>query len=446
MSEGKTGKHALVFIFITIFIDITGLGIIIPVAPKLIAELAHVGLSDAARYGGWLFFVYAGMQFLFAPVIGNLSDRFGRRPVLILSLVAIAIDYAITGLAPTIVWLFVARVLSGMAGASYTTAGAYIADVTPPEKRAANFGLIGAAFGLGFIVGPAIGGILGEYGTRLIGYDGAHLSSYAAAGLAFAKWILGAHGVRLPFFVSAALAFSNALYGFLVLAESLPKESRRKFEIWRANPLGALVALRRFPFVLPLCGVIVLMRIAHDSNPATWTYYTMLKFHWTTAQVGYSLMAVGAITALVYGGLTRVAIPLLGEVRAVYLGLAAAATAFAGYAFATEGWMLYAWMVVGSLAGLAAPALSAIMSKEVGPTEQGELQGAIASVGSLTSVGAPLAMSYLFAFFTSRAAPFYFPGAAFLAASLCVVLAAAVFAWVRPETTAAAAKSSQVAE
>ena len=431
MSEGKHGKHALVFIFITIFIDVTGLGIIIPVAPKLIAGLAHVGLSDAARYGGWLFFVYAGMQFLFAPVIGNLSDRFGRRPVLIVSLVAIGIDYLITGFAPTIAWLFVARFLSGMAGASYTTASAYIADVSPPEKRAANFGLVGAAFGLGFIVGPAIGGIIGQY------------------------------GVRLPFFVSAALAFANAAYGFLILAESLPEERRRKFEIWRANPLGALMALRRFPYVLGLCGVIVLMRVAHDASPATWTYYTMLKFHWTTADVGYSLMAVGAVTAISYGGLTRLIIPRIGEVRAVYVGLAGGALAFAGFAFATAGWMMYAWMLLFALASLAMPALTAIMSKEVGPSEQGELQGAIASVGSLTAVGAPLLMSYLFAFSTSSGPPLfhfpvngtmfvfnrpYFPGAAFAAASLCLVAAAAAFACVKPEPAAVAANSSQAAE
>jgi DHA1 family tetracycline resistance protein-like MFS transporter len=413
MIDGNAGKHALVFIFITIFIDVTGLGIIIPVAPKLIAGLAHVGLSEAARYGGWLFFVYAGMQFLFAPVIGNLSDRFGRRPVLILALVAIGIDYLITGLAPTIAWLFVARFLSGMAGASYTTAGAYIADVTPPEKRAANFGLIGAAFGLGFIVGPAIGGILGQY------------------------------GVRLPFFVSAALAFANAAYGYLILAESLPRERRRKFEIWRANPLGALAALRRFPYVLGLCGVTVLMRLAHDSSPATWTYYTMLKFHWTTADVGYSLMAVGAVTAISYGGLTRLVIPRIGEVRAVYAGLAGGALAFAGFAFASAGWMMYGWMLLFALASLAMPALTAIMSKEVGPSEQGELQGAIAGVGSLTSVGAPLAMSYLFAFFTGGGAPFHFPGAAFLAASLCLVAAAVAFACVKPESVV---KSSRAAE
>ena len=416
MSEGMAGKHALVFIFITIFIDVIGLGIIIPVMPKLFSQLAHVGLSEAARYGGWLFFVYAAVQFLFAPAIGNLSDRFGRRPVLIVSLLAIGVDYAIMGWAPTIGWLFLGRFLSGMAGASYTTASAYIADVSPPEKRAANFGLIGAAFGLGFIVGPAIGGILGQY------------------------------GVRLPFFVAAVLGFANAAYGALVLGESLPKERRRKFEVWRANPLGALMALRRFPYVLGLCGVLVLMRIAHDSSPAVWTYYTMLKFHWTTAEVGYSLMAIGATAALVFGGLTRIVIPRIGEARAVYVGLAFGIIAFAGYAFATAGWQLYVWMLVGSLAGLTMPALTAIMSKEVGPSEQGELQGAIASVGSLTSVGAPLAMAYLFSFFTGSSAPFYFPGAAYLVASLCFAAAALAFALVKPKATAVAAKSSHAAE
>ena len=410
MDRQHVSKYALVFIFTTILIDITGLGIIIPVAPKLIAQLAHVDLSQAARYGGWLFFVYAGMQFLFAPVIGNLSDRFGRRPVLIYALVSIGIDYAITGLAPTIGWLFLGRILSGMAGASYTTASAYIADVTPPEKRAANFGLVGAAFGLGFIIGPGIGGFLGEYGVRLF----------------------GEFGVRLPFFVSAGLAFLNALFGFFVLAESLPKENRRKFELWRANPLGSLMALRRFPYVLGLCVVIVFLRFAHDASPATWTYYTMLKFHWSMWQVSESLMAVGAITAIVYGGLTRIVIPRIGEVRAVYVGFAAGVIACMGYAFATQGWMLYAWMLLGSLMGLAMPALNAIMSKGVAPSEQGELQGAIASIGSLTSIFAPLAMSYLFAYFTSGKAPIYFPGASFFAASLCIALAAGAFALVKP--------------
>ena len=416
MTAARTSRKALLFIFVTVFIDVVGLGIVIPVWPKLISELANVGLSEAARYGGWLFFVYAGMQFLCAPVIGNLSDRFGRRPVLIYALVSVGIDYLIMGLAPTIGWLFVGRVLSGMSGASYTTATAYIADVSPPEKRAANFGLVGAAFGLGFIIGPGLGGILSLY------------------------------DVRLPFFLSAGLALANALFGFFVLKESWPKERRRKFEWWRANPLGSLMALRRFPFVFGLCGVLVFMRFAHDANPATWTYFTMLRFHWNPAEVSYSLMAIGAVTAVAYGGLTRLIIPRIGEVCAVYVGLASGAIGFAGFAFSTAGWQMYAWMSMFALMALAMPALNAIMSKEVDASEQGELQGAIASIGSLTSIFAPLVMSYLFAYFTSTRTPVYFPGASFLAAGACLALAALAFSMVKPHAINAPAGPDDAAE
>jgi DHA1 family tetracycline resistance protein-like MFS transporter len=384
------------------FVDSMGLGIVIPVMPTIIMALRGGTVGEAAPYGAWLFDVFAIMQFLFAPLLGNLSDRFGRRPVLITSLVALGIDYLITGLAPTILWLFVGRCLSGIAGATYSTANAYIADVSPPEKRAANFGLTGAAFGLGFIAGPAIGGILGEYGART------------------------------PFFAAAGLAFANALFGFFVMRESLARENRRAFEIWRANPFGAVAALRRFPMVFGLMGVFVLIRIAHDANPSVWTYYTMLKFHWTTRQVGLSLMAVGFLTSIVYGLLTRVIIPWIGERRAVYAGLISGATGFAGYALATQGWMMFGWMVLWSFIGLAVPALTAIMSRQVGPDEQGELQGALSCLGSLTSIAALPTMSYLFAWFTGPEAPVYFPGAAFLAASLCVLLAAAAFRRMQP--------------
>ncbi|MGB8602754.1 MAG: MFS transporter, partial [Rhizomicrobium sp.] len=237
-----TGRKALIFVFMTIFIDVVGIGITIPVAPRLIAELAHIGLSDAARFGGWLMFVYAGMQFVFAPIVGNLSDRFGRRPLLILSLLMMGVDFLVVAMAPNIFWLFLGRTLSGMAGASFTIANAYIADITPPEKRAGNFGLMGAAFGIGFTVGPALGGLLGDV------------------------WI------RLPFYVSAGLSLCNALYGFFVLKESLPTEKRRAFSWKRANPLGAVLMLKQFPFVLGLALVLVLMRFAHDANPSVWTY------------------------------------------------------------------------------------------------------------------------------------------------------------------------------
>ncbi len=406
MGGQQAGKHALAFIFITILIDAMGLGIILPVLPKLIATLVHGGMGDAARYGAWLSFSYAGMLFLFSPLLGNLSDRFGRRPILILSLIGIGVDYTIMGFAPTIGWLFVGRILSGFGGASYTTAAAYIADVTPPEKRAQNFGLIGAAFGIGFVVGPALGGIIGEY------------------------------GVRLPFFAAAMFAFANALYGLLVLQESHAREHRRAFELWRANPLGALMVLKRFPLILPLCIVLVLMRIAHDANPVVFSYYTMEKFGWGPKQVGYSLVAVGVVVAIGYSTLPRL-VPWLGERRAVYIGLMGGALSFAGYAFSTKGWMIFVFMLPFALVCLAMPAVNAIMSREVGPKEQGELQGALTSLGGLTSVGSPLLLGNLFAYFSSRHAPVYFPGAAFLASALCLVLAAVLFAVIRPVARAA---------
>ena len=273
-------------------IDTIGLGIIIPVSPGLIAELTHQTLSGAARWGGWLFFSYALMQFLCAPLIGNLSDRFGRRPVLILSLGMLGVDYLITGLAPTITLLFVGRVLSGIAGAAYPTANAYIADISPPEKRAANFGLVGAAFGVGFVLGPALGGFVGEH-----------------------------FGLRAPFFVAAGFSFANALFGLLVLHESLPAERRRRFELWRANPLGSLKALAHFPQLAALLAVLVLVQLAHDSLPSTWTYYTMLKFGWGPGDVAWSLVAVGALTAFSFAVLPRLVVPRIGERGAVYMGL-----------------------------------------------------------------------------------------------------------------------------
>lgn len=398
----RTGRHALTFIFITILIDVIGIGIIIPVAPGLIAELAHTSLSNAARFGGWLMFVYAGMQFLFAPLIGNLSDRFGRRPLLIYSLISMGIDYLIVALAPSIFWMFVGRTLSGISGASFTTANAYIADITPPEKRAANFGMLGAAFGVGFIIGPALGGVLGDI------------------------W------VRLPFYVSAGLAFCNALYGYLVLKESHPPEKRRRFVWQRANPLGAVLMLKRFPLVLGLTGILILMRFAHDASPSVWTYYTMLKFHWTMKDVGLSLMVMGLVTAAAYGGLTRVLIPRLGEVRAIYLGLIATAVGFVGFAFASDSWMLFAFMPLFAFTSLVMPSLNAMMTHAVGPAHQGELQGALTSMGSLTSVLAPLFMTNLFAYFTGTHAPVYFPGASFLAAGFVSLAATILFVFVGP--------------
>ncbi len=413
MSQPTTSRFALAFIFMTMLVDTIGLGIVIPVTPKLIAELigqnayAQHAMSNAAWYGGWLMTVFAGMQFLFSPLMGNLSDRFGRRPVLIVSLVALAIDYTITGAAPTIAWLFIGRALSGIAGATYSTANAYIADVSPPERRAANFGLTGAAFSVGFVIGPVIGGFLGEYSARL------------------------------PFFVAAGIALANALFGLVVLKETLTPERRRKFELWRANPLGALAALRRYPTLIGLVGVVILMRLAHDANPSIFTYYTMLKFHWSPRDVALALGAFGVLMAGVYGFLPRLVVPRIGETMAVVLGLSFEAIGFTGYALSTSGAIMFAWMAVWTLSGLAGPALSAIQSKAVPATEQGELQGALACVGSLTSIVAPSLLTNLFSFFTGPSAPVYFPGAAFLAAGAFAALALLLFAAMQPRLRAA---------
>ena len=383
----------------TMLIDTIGLGVIIPVSPGLIAMLTHEPISGAARWGGWLFFAYALMQFVCAPIIGNLSDRFGRRPLLILSLAMLGADYAITGFAPTIAWLFVGRTLSGMAGASFTTVNAYIADITPPEERAAKFGLVGAAFGLGFILGPALGGFVGEH-----------------------------FGLRAPFFVAAGLSMANALFGFVVLKESLPAERRRSFDWRRANPLGSLKALARFPQLLLLIAVLVLAQFAHDCLPSTWSYYTMLKFGWGPGQIAWSLVAVGALMAASFAVLPGLLVPRLGEARTVYFGFFCAVAAYAGYAFAASGWIFYAWMIPFTLGSVGGPTLNAIMSHQVPPNEQGELQGAMSSVTSLTSVVAMWAMPTLFAWFTGPSAPVYFPGAAFFAAALCEAAGLILFA------------------
>lgn len=392
-------RYALAFIFMTMLIDTIGLGVIIPVSPRLIAGLTHEAISGAARWGGWLFFSYALMQFLCAPLIGNLSDRFGRRPVLILSLAMLGVDYLITGLAPTIAWLFIGRTLSGVAGAAYPTANAYIADISPPEKRAANFGLVGAAFGVGFVLGPALGGFVGEH-----------------------------FGVRAPFYVAASLSFANALFGLFVLKESLPQERRRRFEIWRANPLGSLKALSRFPQLALLLAVLVLAQFAHDSLPSTWSYYTMLKFGWGPGDVAWSLVAVGVLTAFSFAVLPRLVVPRVGERGAVYLGFAFATISYLGYAFATQAWIFYAWMIPFTLGGVGGPALNAIMSQGVPATEQGELQGATSSITGLTSVIAMWAMPTLFAWFTGPHAPIYFAGMAFFVAALCELGGLVLFA------------------
>lgn len=365
-------------------IDVIGLGIIIPVLPKLIEEMIGGDLSMASTYAGWLMFAYATMQFLFSPIIGALSDKYGRRPVLLISLFGFGIDYLLMGFAPTIIWLFIGRLISGVTGASFTTATAYIADISTPEKRSQNFGLIGAAFGLGFIIGPVLGGLLGHYGARI------------------------------PFFAAAGLALLNTLYGYFILPESLDKEHRRKFEWKRANPVGSLKRLSHYPVILSLVVSLVFIYIASHATQSTWTFYTMEKFKWNEKMVGYSLGFVGLMIAIVQGGLIRIVIPKLGQKKSIYIGLTLYVIGFVCFAFATKSWMMFAFVIPFSLGGICGPALQGVMSGQVPANQQGELQGALTSLISVTSIVGPLLMTNLFSYFTAADAPVYFPGAPFL--------------------------------
>jgi DHA1 family tetracycline resistance protein-like MFS transporter len=385
-------QAALGFIFITLLIDVTGFGIIIPVLPKLITQLINGDLSDASRIGGWLLFAYSLMQFMFAPILGNLSDKYGRRPVLLFSLFGFGMDYILQGFAPNIYWLFIGRVIAGITGGSFTTASAYIADVSTPEKRAQNFGMIGAAFGIGFIIGPVLGGVLGHYGARV------------------------------PFFVAAALALLNWLYGYFVLPESLSKDHRRDFDWKRANPLGSLLHLKKYPIVSGLVGSITFLYIAAHAVQSTWTYYTMSKFGWNEQLVGYSLGFVGLTVGLVQGVLIRIIIPKLGQHKSVYIGLGLYALGFLLFAFASETWMMFAFMIPYALGGIAGPSIQGIISKHVPPTEQGELQGALTSLMSATSIFGPLVMTNIFSYFTSSKAPIHFPGAAMLLGAILTAI------------------------
>ena len=398
MSERKAGGGALLFIFVLVLVDSIGFGIILPVLPRLIMQLAGVGIDRAARYGGWLSFVYALMQFFCAPVLGNLSDRFGRRPVLLFSVLALGIDYLIMGFAPVISWLFLGRMIAGIAGASFTPAYAYVADITPVERRAQNFGLMSAAFGIGFILGPAIGGLLGTLGARA------------------------------PFFTAGIIALANATLGYFALPESLPPEKRRAFHWVRANPLGTLKQMRHYPTVLMTLGALFLWQLAHQVLPGTWAFYTISKFHWSSAQVGYSLAFVGLLMALSQGVLTRVLIPWIGGMRRAALGgMLAALLAYIGYAFASQGWMMYVVGLTSFLFALTYPSMNALASEQIPSNAQGELQGAVASLGSLSAIIGPPLMTQIFSRFSDPTGAAYFPGAAFLAAAVLTVACAVLF-------------------
>ena len=391
LSNGA-GRNPLIFIFVTKLIDAMGFGIVMPVLPQLLLHMGEPDIAAATRTGGILLVTYAVLQFFFAPVIGNLSDRFGRRPIILASLFAYGIDYLLMGFAPSVLWLFVGRAIAGIAGAVYVPANAFIADVTPPERRAHAFGLMGSAFGLGFILGPGVGGLLGEMGARA------------------------------PFFAAAALAGVNFLFGMLVLPESLPPERRRAFSWRRANPLGAITMLRHYPGVLLYALATVAYMIAHNVYPSTWAFFVTAKFEWSPGMIGVSLMVTGITMALAQAFITGRLSKHIGELRAAILGLMMATIVSLAYAFATQAWMIFAIMIFGAFQAIVYPALNALMSRSVPANAQGELQGGVASLTSIANVVGPLVMTQTLALFTSSVAPLYFPGAAFLlAASITLV-------------------------
>lgn len=390
MTVKKT--NAITFIFITILIDVIGMGIIIPVMPDLIKELTGEGLSKSSFYNGLLMFSYATMQFLFSPLLGALSDRYGRRPVLLLSLLGLGLDYIFQAFAPTIAWLFVGRILAGISGASFTTATAYISDISVPEKKAQNFGLIGVAFGVGFIIGPVVGGLCSPWGTRA------------------------------PFVVAAIFSLLNVIYGYFILPESLPAESRRSVQLQRTNPFKTLSNLRRYPIISGLVVTLILLYIAAHAVQSNWNFYTMLKFNWDGRMVGISLGIVGLLIAVVQGGLIRKIIPMFGEKNSIYAGLILYAVGLLLFAAASTGWMMLVFLIPYCLGGICGPALQSVISNQVPANEQGELQGALTSLMSVTSIVGPLLMNYLFAYFTGPHAPVYFPGASFVLGAILIVV------------------------
>ena len=391
MPSGDSKRSALGFILVTLIINSMGIGLMMPVMPSLLTELTSLPVSDAARWGGALSVVYALMQFGFGPTLGNLSDRFGRRPVLLVSMFAMAVDYLVMALSWHLAVLFLGRVLSGVAGATFSAASAYIADVSSKEDRAKNFGLVGAGFGVGFVLGPMIGGFLGEYGPRA------------------------------PFYAAAALSFINFLFGYFVLPETLREENRRAFDWKRANPLGALKQISQYPAVRTLLLAVFLFDIAHYVYPAVWSYYVEEVFAWTPGDIGLSLAFVGVGFAFVQGYLIRVLEPKLGPGRTLMAGLSANLLAFAGLAVASSGWQVYAMVSFAALGALATPAFTGLMSNRIPDNAQGELQGLISSAAGLSMVVSPFVMTQVFSHFSGPDAAISFPGAPFALAWILIL-------------------------
>jgi DHA1 family tetracycline resistance protein-like MFS transporter len=380
-------RHAVTFVLLTVLLDMVGFGIIIPVTPALIEEVGGVGLAQASIIGGWMFFAFSFTQFLFSPLAGNLSDRFGRRPLLLLAVFGLGVDYLFSALAPSIFWLFVGRAIAGMCGASWVIANAYIADITPPEGRAKAFGLMGAAFGVGFVIGPAIGGLLGEFGPRV------------------------------PFYVAACVSILNFIYGWFVLPETLAAENRRPFDWRRANPFGAFAVFRSYPGVLPLCAVLFIFFFSSSVYPAIWPFWGIAKFGWSEAMVGATLAVFGLIMAGFQGGLTGPVVKRFGEHRVVLIGLCCAIIAAAGYGLVGTLAAVVILMVIHGPEGFVHPMLTAMMSKVVPDDAQGELQGGLSAITNIAMLMGTVFFSQVFGYFMREDAILQTPNAAFYIAA-----------------------------
>ncbi len=391
--------HAVTFVLIAVFLDMVGFAMIIPVLPALIGDVGHLTLSEAAKIGGWMAAAFSLTQFLFSPVLGSLSDQFGRRPLLLLAILGLGLDFLLHALAPNLIWLFVGRVLAGLFGSSWVIANAYIADVTPPEGRAKAFGIIGAAFGLGFVIGPAIGGLLGELGPRV------------------------------PFYCAAAVSGLNLIYGYFVLPESLAPQNRRKFEIRRANPFGAFVIFRSYTGVLPICAVLFSFFFFSSVYPAIWPFWGKANFGWSEWQVGLTLAIFGIIMAAFQGGLTGPALKMFGEFRVVLIGLICSAIAATGYGFAGTLSVVVVLMIIHGPEGFVYPMLTAIMSKRVPENAQGELQGGLSAITNVAMLLGTLFFAQVFGYFLGPTSPYLSPNVAFYAAGAGLAFTLGLFLW-----------------
>jgi DHA1 family tetracycline resistance protein-like MFS transporter len=389
----KLKKTALLFIFITILVDVIGIGIILPIIPDLIMELTGEGNHMAIIYGMWLTTAFAGMLFLFSPVLGEISDKFGRRPILLLALFGLSIDYMIHAWAPTIAWLFLGRFLAGITGASFTVASAYIADVSTKENKAKNFGLIGAAFGVGFIIGPGIGGFFGEI------------------------------DIRLPFYIAAGLTFANFLFGYFFVPESLAPENRRQINYIKMIPGVSLVALRNYKGLLLLISAFFLANLAGQALPSTWSYYGIERYDWNPRQIGISLMVVGLLVAIVQGFLVGVLVKKFGKRKIIIYGFLLWTVGMFLFSFAKEPWMLYAFLIPYALGGIAGPTVQGVISNQVSEKEQGILQGSITGLVSVTAILGQLIFSPVFYYFIRPEGTIYFPGAPYALAALFLLAA-----------------------